>query len=76
MSDQTAPFSGSVPENYDRYLSPMFFQPYAADLVARISMPDDAAVLETACGTGIVTRLLRDRCRHRLLSPRLTSTKE
>ncbi|HEV2095560.1 MAG TPA: methyltransferase domain-containing protein [Chthoniobacterales bacterium] len=59
-SNEAAPFSGSVPENYDRFLGPMLFQPYAADLVERISVLDDGAVLEIACGTGIVTRRLRD----------------
>jgi ubiquinone/menaquinone biosynthesis C-methylase UbiE len=60
MSDQPLAFEGSIPENYDRYLGPMFFEPYAADLVSRISVPADGSVLELACGTGIVTRRLRD----------------
>ena len=60
MSNNTA-FVGSIPENYDRYLGRVLFDPYAADLVARLHLPPDAAVLELACGTGIVTRRLRDR---------------
>src|SRR5437868_10383104 len=59
-TDNTA-FVGSIPENYDRYLGPTLFEPYAADLVARVDVPDSSAVLELACGTGIVTRRLRDR---------------
>jgi ubiquinone/menaquinone biosynthesis C-methylase UbiE len=61
MSDQPVSFQGSVPENYDRYLGPMFFEPYAADLLNRISVPENGSVLELACGTGIVTKMLRDR---------------
>jgi ubiquinone/menaquinone biosynthesis C-methylase UbiE len=61
MSDQPISFQGSIPENYDRYLGSMFFEPYAADLLSRISVRESGAVLELACGTGIVTRMLRDR---------------
>ena len=57
---ETATFGGSVPENYDRYMGPMLFEPYAVDLVARLKVLDDMRVLEVACGTGIVTRRLRD----------------
>jgi SAM-dependent methyltransferase len=52
-------FSGSVPAFYDRYLVPVLFEPYAADLVARIVPRDKLRVLELACGTGVVTRRLR-----------------
>lgn len=58
MSNASA-FSGSVPEFYDRYLGPWLFEPYASDLVARLPERGDLAVLELACGTGIVTRRLR-----------------
>jgi ubiquinone/menaquinone biosynthesis C-methylase UbiE len=61
MSDQNRAFVGSIPENYDRYLGPACLEPYAADIVGRLSVPDGASVLELACGTGIVTRRLRDR---------------
>ena len=61
MSSTNAAFIGSIPENYDRYLGPVLFDPYAADLVARLNAPENASVLELACGTGIVTRRLRDR---------------
>ncbi|HEY6046115.1 MAG TPA: methyltransferase domain-containing protein [Pyrinomonadaceae bacterium] len=62
MTTNNAAFVGSIPENYDRYLGPVMFDPYAADLVARIDVPENASVLEIACGTGIVTRRLRDEC--------------
>lgn len=60
MSEQHAAFIGAVPENYDRYLGPALFEPYAKDIVERLHVPDGASVLELACGTGIVTRRLRD----------------
>lgn len=60
MSDESVSFAGSIPENYDRYLGPMFFQPYAADLISRLSIAESGSLLELACGTGIVTRMLRD----------------
>src|SRR5205807_2738726 len=44
---------------YDRYLGPMLFQPYAEDLVARLPTKTTTSVLELACGTGILTRVLR-----------------
>ncbi|HKP46129.1 MAG TPA: class I SAM-dependent methyltransferase [Pyrinomonadaceae bacterium] len=61
MSHQNTGFTGSIPENYDRYLGPLWFEPYAQDIAGRVSVPDDGAVLELACGTGIVTRRLRER---------------
>ena len=61
MSNANIAFVGSIPENYDRYLGTFYFEPYAADLVDRLKMAENAAVLEVACGTGIVTRQLRNR---------------
>ncbi len=52
-------FTGTVPANYDRCLGPVLFEPYARDLVARLPQRDGLRVLEAACGTGIVTRRLR-----------------
>lgn len=52
-------FAGTVPEFYNRHLVPALFEPYAADLVARIAPRERLRVLELACGTGVVTRLLR-----------------
>jgi SAM-dependent methyltransferase len=55
-----AEFSGSLPGFYDRKLGPVLFEPYAEDLVARLPTGDQLRVLEIACGTGIVTRRLRE----------------
>ncbi len=51
-------FTASIPENYDRYLGPVIFDPYARDLAKRLGRPGPMRVLETACGSGIVTRRL------------------
>jgi SAM-dependent methyltransferase len=50
-----------IPENYDRYLAPLYFNHYADDLVARLPVHDGMRILEVACGTGIVTRRLVER---------------
>lgn len=51
-------FSGSVPANYDTYLGPVLFEPYALDVVERLKNEELKRVLELACGTGRVTRHL------------------
>lgn len=57
MSDVFHQFTGGIPENYDRYLVPMLFAPYADDLLVRCQ-PLAGKVLELACGTGIVSERL------------------
>ena len=61
MTDNHAAFVGSIPQNYDRYLGPLFFFPYADDLAARLPVSRGVRVLEAACGTGIVTARLWNR---------------
>lgn len=51
-------FAGSVPKLYEQYLVPLIFEPYAADLAARIALRQPARILEIAAGTGVVTRAL------------------
>jgi SAM-dependent methyltransferase len=51
-------FAGSIPELYEQYLVPLIFQPYAADLSARLAARAPRRVLEIAAGTGVVTRAL------------------
>ena len=51
-------FRGSIPALYDQYLGPMIFAPYADDLAARLADLRRGRVLETAAGTGVVTRAL------------------
>ena len=54
-------FAGSIPENYDRYMVPLIFEPYAADIARRAMSLSPSAVLETAAGSGVVTRALAPR---------------
>jgi ubiquinone/menaquinone biosynthesis C-methylase UbiE len=54
-------FAGSIPENYDRYMVPLIFEPYAADIARRAAALSPNAVLETAAGSGVVTRALAPR---------------
>ena len=51
-------FAGSVPELYERFLVPLIFQPYARELAARAAALAPRRVLETAAGTGVLTRAL------------------
>ena len=51
-------FAGSIPENYDRYMVPLIFQRYADDIAKRAASFAPSAVLETAAGSGVVTRAL------------------
>jgi ubiquinone/menaquinone biosynthesis C-methylase UbiE len=54
-------FAGSIPEIYDHLLVPLIFEPYAADLAQRIAALSPRDVLETAAGTGVLTRALASR---------------
>jgi SAM-dependent methyltransferase len=58
MAERDAAFVGSIPENYDRYLGPLLFHEYAEMMAARLQPASGMRVLETACGTGIVTERL------------------
>jgi ubiquinone/menaquinone biosynthesis C-methylase UbiE len=54
-------FAGSIPENYDRYLVPLIFESFAQDIAQRVSALSPSSVLETAAGSGVVTRALAPR---------------
>jgi ubiquinone/menaquinone biosynthesis C-methylase UbiE len=58
MSEADKAFTGSIPENYDRHMVPLIFQHYAEDLARRAAALSPRAVLETAAGSGVVTRAL------------------
>ena len=60
MSSDAAGFIGNIPQYYDQGLGPIIFAEYAADIARRAAAGRPARVLETAAGTGIVTRKLRD----------------
>src|SRR5262245_58687236 len=61
MADVMRNFSGSIPEFYDSIMGPAQFEPFAAELAARVPAKPAGDVLELACGTGRVTRHLRGR---------------
>lgn len=58
MSATDVAFAGSIPALYEQYLVPLLFQPYAEDMAARLRGIGHGRVLETAAGTGVVTRAM------------------
>lgn len=58
MSRKDKNFTGSIPDIYDKYLVPLIFEPYAEDMANRVIEAKPRAVLETAAGSGVVTRAL------------------
>jgi ubiquinone/menaquinone biosynthesis C-methylase UbiE len=58
MSETDKVFAGSIPENYDRYMVPLIFESFAQDIAQRVAALSPSAVLETAAGSGVVTRAL------------------
>jgi ubiquinone/menaquinone biosynthesis C-methylase UbiE len=61
MKENDKLFTGSIPELYDHYMVPMLFEPYARDLAERLATLEPRDVLETAAGTGVLTRQLKPR---------------
>jgi hypothetical protein len=49
-------FAGSIPQIYERLLVPLIFESYARDLAERVAASAPRDVLETAAGTGVLTR--------------------
>lgn len=58
MAESDKVFAGSIPQFYDTLMVPLIFQEYAADTAALVASFSPGAVLETAAGSGVVTRLL------------------
>jgi ubiquinone/menaquinone biosynthesis C-methylase UbiE len=56
MEKAHASFGAAIPAHYEQYLVPLIFADYALALAKSLVVAEDAHVLETACGTGIVTR--------------------
>lgn len=61
MSETDKVFAGSIPEFYDTYLVPLIFRGFAADMAHRVSSSNPTSVIETAAGSGVVTRALAPR---------------
>ena len=74
MVDVRVSFSGSIPEYYDSCLGPAWFDAFAADLAQRLPAKPPGDVLEIACGTGLLTRRVRERLdpAHRLVATDLS----
>ena len=58
MTESDKVFAGSIPEIYDTYLVPLIFEGFAEDLAGRTAAFSPETVLETAAGSGVVTRAL------------------
>jgi ubiquinone/menaquinone biosynthesis C-methylase UbiE len=59
VSAPTPAFTG--PQFYNDYTGPLWFGPFADELAHRLPHLPPGDVLEVACGTGLVTRGLRER---------------
>lgn len=57
---ETDVFEHSTPELYDRYMVPLLFAPYAAHVAKRVALLRPERILETAAGTGVVTRAVSE----------------
>jgi len=58
MTSNDKKFVGSIPDLYDTYLVPLIFEDYAEDMAGRVVAGASDDVLETAAGSGVVTRML------------------
>jgi ubiquinone/menaquinone biosynthesis C-methylase UbiE len=58
MAQSDAVFAGALPRLYDDNLDTLLFTPYATDLARRLRKLTAGRVLETAAGTGILTRAI------------------
>jgi SAM-dependent methyltransferase len=55
-----AAYVGSIPDKYHHGIGPFLCEPYAQHIALRMKELAPSRVLETACGTGILTRRLRE----------------
>lgn len=58
MSGTDKVFAGTIPDVYDEFLVPLIFEVYASDMARRVASFEPKSVLETAAGSGVVTRAL------------------
>jgi SAM-dependent methyltransferase len=61
-TDRDAHFVGPIPEIYERLLVPMIFQAAAESLAGVVAEGSPSDILETAAGTGALTRMLTQSC--------------
>ncbi|WP_283147650.1 class I SAM-dependent methyltransferase [Silvimonas soli] len=58
MTDSDKVFAGSIPKFYDTLMVPLIFEAYAHELAELVAAYSPRFVLETAAGSGVVTRAL------------------
>jgi ubiquinone/menaquinone biosynthesis C-methylase UbiE len=63
MAESDKVFAGSIPKFYDTLMVPLIFEDYAADMAELVAACLPGSVLETAAGSGVVTRALAPRLR-------------
>ncbi len=63
MGESDKEFAGSIPKFYDTLMVPLIFEAYAADLAELVAASSPGSVLETAAGSGVVTRALAPKLR-------------
>jgi ubiquinone/menaquinone biosynthesis C-methylase UbiE len=57
----TFQLSGNAPEIYERIMVPLWFGRWAEALVEALSIQPGEKVLDVACGTGVTTRLVKNK---------------
>jgi ubiquinone/menaquinone biosynthesis C-methylase UbiE len=60
-NDADKAFAGSIPEVYDQFMVPLIFASYADEMAHRLAAFEPKRVLETAAGTGVLTRAIAAR---------------
>lgn len=63
MAESDKVFAGAIPKFYDTLMVPLIFGAYAADMAELVAAFAPGAVLETAAGSGVVTRALAPQLR-------------
>jgi ubiquinone/menaquinone biosynthesis C-methylase UbiE len=58
MAESDKVFAGSIPKFYDTLMVPLIFAGYAAHMAELVAASSPGSVLETAAGSGVVTRAL------------------
>lgn len=61
MAEIDKVFTGSIPAFYDTLMVPLIFEVYASAMAERVAAATPRTVLETAAGSGVVTRALAPR---------------
>lgn len=61
MPESDKVFAGSIPKLYDTLMVPLIFEAYAGHMAALVAASAPRSVLETAAGSGVVTRALAPR---------------